>query len=76
MYDAVGRVSCANTTSAPAGPLVGIIQNTAPSVVLNGVFSSQASRPRPGDIAKSFGALLSVMPTVSHESNSASALAV
>ena len=58
----------------PLGPSEGDIQNTAPSVVLNAAVSVQSHKPRLGEVVIALGAEPSVIPTVSHESNSASAM--
>ena len=57
------------TQTSPLGPLSGSIQNTAPSGTDSAVVAVQEEKSMPmDDIAAVFEA--SVMPTVSHESNS------
>ena len=73
-YAAVGKVSWAITMPEPLGPSEGDIQNTAPSVVLNAAVSVQSHKPRLGEVVIALVSEPSVIPTVSHESNSASAL--
>jgi hypothetical protein len=57
--------------SAGVGASVGVIQKIAPSVVESPTVSVQVSSAKPGDAAMALGALPSVTPMVSHESNSA-----